>query len=263
MNFQHCPVCGSDNFKVYLNPATGMWFCHAGQHGAGGQVEVGREASLNAEGLEILKLLDNGRQTVIQTEVELPPFGPLSRAARRYLHRRGFDDPEIERLGLVEWDDEHRILIPYFDREGRLIYWNSRRYSDNLGDGPKYKAAPGKHPLYVPDRGEDVEGVVIVEGALDAMAVNRYTPYMAIALGGKFLPKYLRKPLRQELSFAILYREGEVIVALDGDAQGDSLSLLSSLPLPPGMKARLACFDYHEDPGSVTPERLNEVLNGR
>lgn len=262
VNYKHCPVCGSDGWKLYVNPETGMWFCHAGQHGAGGQVEVGRQLHLQEEGAAILRILDGAQNPAPTSEVELPPFGELSRAARRYLHRRGFTDEDIRCFGLVEWEDEYRILIPYFDDRGQLVYWNSRLYSDNLGDGPKYKAAPGKHPLYVPERRVS-DSVVVVEGAFDALAVVKHTPDTAIALGGKYLPRYLRKPLRQEISRAILYSVGEVVVALDGDAMAQSLTLAKTMPVPPRMPVRLAHFEYGEDPGNVSPERLREVLSGR
>lgn len=262
INYRVCPVCGSDNWKLYVNPETGMWFCHAGQHGAGGQVEVGRQLRVQEEGATILRLLDGPDIQGPTGEVELPPFGELSRGARRYLARRGFSDEEIKTLGIVEWEDEYRVLIPYFDDQGRLVYWNSRRYSDNLGDGPKYKTAPGKHPLYVPECTDD--GVaVIVEGVFDALAVRRHTTHTAIALGGKFLPKYLRKPLRKVLSGVMLSVQGETIIALDGDAMAQSLRLAKSMPAPPRTAVRLAHFDYGEDPGSVSPERLREVLSGR
>jgi len=261
LNYRHCPVCGSDSWKLYVNPSTGAWFCHAGEHGAGGKVEVGADLHASRESAILLNMLDGPRRTEV-VEVDMPPFGALSRSARRYLHRRGLDDEEIARLGIVEWEDEYRVLIPYFDGQGQLIYWNSRRYSDNLGDGPKYKAAPGKHPLYLPER-RHTDVVVLVEGVFDALAVNRHTPHQAIALGGKFLPQYLRKPLRDEISSAILSLEGVVVVALDGDATGDSLSLVNKMPAVPRTSVRLVQFDQGEDPASVSPARLQEVLNVR
>jgi DNA primase len=256
-------VCGSDSWKLYVNPETGMWYCHAAQHSGGGQVEVGAESNARSEGIQILRLLDGHQPQPAADEVQLPPFHKLTRTARRYLRKRGLGDDEIARLGLVEWEDKYRILIPYFDREGQLVYWNSRLYSDNLGTGPKYKAAPGRHPLYVPDRTRKTSKVVIVEGAFDAMAVARNTEHTAIALGGKSLPRYLRKSLRDEMNSAILLSGGgEIVVALDGDATGDIVRLIQTIVPPKGAVLRAAEFKRDEDPASVTPDRLNEVING-
>lgn len=220
LNYKHCPVCGSDGYKLYLNPDTGAWFCFAGQHHAGGRVEVGADVDPNAEGKRILGLMDRDRDTLSVSEIDMPPFHALSGRALRYMERRGFSEKICRRYGIVEWEDKFRILIPYFDGQGRLVYWNSRLYSENLGDGPKYIAAPGKHPLYIPAPRREASRAVIVEGALDALAVAEADPDVrAIALGGKSLPKYLRRALTEATKGAIL------IVGLDPDALAEALRL--------------------------------------
>lgn len=263
LNFRVCPVCGSESWKLYLNPETGFWFCHAGAHQGGGAVEIGTLSQASLEGKAILQMLNPAARVPDPptAEVDLPEWEPLSDRARRYLHRRGLSDESIARWGLVEWVDQYRVLIPYFSQSGQLVYYNSRRYSDNLGDGPKYKGMPGRHPLYVPDR-RGRGKVVVVEGAFDAMAVRERTPYHVVALGGKSLPKYLRTPLRDEVFSAILLKDGgEVVICLDGDAIGDSLQLLNKIPPLRGITVRMAVLENGEDPASITPERLREVLD--
>jgi hypothetical protein len=218
--FRTCPVCGSDKYKTYVNMETGAWYCFAGGHGGGGHVEVGHAADTNVEGKTILRMLDRDRDEMEWGEADLPPFHALSDRALRYMERRGFSEEVCRRYGIVEWENKFRILLPYFDRGGQLIYWNSRRYSDNLGDGPKYVAAPGRHPLYIPARRPQAVMAVVVEGVLDALAVVEADPGVrAIALGGKSLPKYLRRPLTEATKNVIL------IVGLDPDALAEALRL--------------------------------------
>lgn len=220
--YQHCPVCGSDGWKLYVNPDSGFWYCHAGQHSGGGKVEVGGEACARTEGASILAMLDTRPIRLEWSEVEMPPFEPLSKRALRYLSRRGLTQEQAQWYGFVEWTDKFRVLCPYFDQQGRLIYWNSRLYSENLGDGPKYIAAPGKHPLFVPEYRTDATTLVIVEGMFDALAVHQASPHLAVALGGKSLPRYLKKPLTDMIRHGMIK---EVKIALDPDALGDALKL--------------------------------------
>lgn len=249
LNFRVCPVCGSDKWKTYVDPVSGKWFCFAGQHGGGGCVDVGADADANAEGRKILDMLERPAPQTWH-EIQMPPFERLSKAASRYLARRKVD---VAGLGIVELTDRYRVAWPYYDDAGRLIYWNSRRYSDNLGDGPKYMAAPGRHPLYVPEYRRKPERVVLVEGAFDAWAVNAVDPgSMAVALGGKSLPRYLRKDLTRLLGFAMIKSP---LVALDPDALGNAITLAVNI----GGRV----VDLPADPADLlvwNPELLKENL---
>lgn len=252
LNYRHCPVCGSDAWKVYLNPDNGMWICFAGGCGAKGQVEVGLDAQPKAAGQHILDELykhhDHGLEW---EEVELPPWHELTFAAKRYLKRRRIDEASIQALGLVEWEDKSRVLFPYFDRQGNLIYWNSRRYSDRLGEGPKYLTAPGKHPLYWLEH-ERSDHLVVVEGVLDAISVWQ-AGFSAVALGGKSLPRYLVKSL---LTGAAEY--DMIDVMLDPDALDAALRLRSQV----FDRADVRVVPLKDmDPGDMDPGQIKEILS--
>ena len=224
MNFKDCPVCGSGAYKVYVDPETGMWFCFAGSHHAGGKVDVGLPPDANTVGKDILRTLRGKEEPEGWNEISLPDFEPLSPAALRYLAKRGFRDREfLAEHGIVEWTGKHRILVPYFNEQGMMIYWNSRRYSDNLGDGPKYVACPGRHPLYTPRDMLAPCRVVLVEGVFDALAVDALDlGVLPVALCGKSLPRYLKKDLRKLLRGAILEVPD---IALDPDALAAAVTL--------------------------------------
>lgn len=266
INYKNCPVCGSTAWKVFVDPIKGKWVCFGGRHPAppkggypGGNLKI--EGSDDAPGKHILDLLTPEDSAVEWSEVELPAFEPLSNAAKLYLKRRGISKEMYTALGLVEWEDKHRILLPYFDETGQLVYYNSRRYSKNLGEGPKYLTAPGKHPLYVlgglswggPDT--NPTSAVIVEGCFDAMKVS-LAGYDAIALGGKSLPKYLERLLLTTVrGYDIIY------VLLDRDAMPQALRLRGLLSSKAGVgQVQVRLCPNNQDPGDMSPENIRSIL---
>lgn len=263
INFRECPVCGSTEWKTYLNPENGKWYCHAGRHGGGGQVQMGSASHVRTVQTDLLRQLAGPPEPEPWREIELPPWESLSTRACRYLAGRGLSFLDAAtKFGMVEWTDKHRILIPYFDHEGKLIFWNSRRYSDNLGTGPKYLTAPGRHPLYVPAGKATVPRFVLVEGVFDAIAVRQHTPYQPIALGGKSLPHYLRKDLQKIVErdrISIGGGEPDVAILLDSDAHADAVRLVQNLPPLKAHTCRLVLLT-DGDPADVEPSRLREAL---
>lgn len=229
INYKNCPVCGSTSWKLYVNPETGAWYCFAGGHSAGGKVEAGSAMDLTVRTQDMMAKLGAAAGRAIDRmiawpEVELPPFTQLSVEARAYMENRGFDQDVVEKHGIVEWEDKGRVLIPYFDRSGRIIYWNARTYRDHT---PKYLAAPGRHPLYIAQWTQAPRRVIIVEGTLDAIALQRVMPaFQVVALGGKSVPKYLMGDLREQTSRSILKRP---IIYLDDDAMAGAIKLRDNI----------------------------------
>ena len=172
--------------------------------------------------------------------------------ALRYLASRRISPALAAELGMVEQVDRFRIVVPYFDGSGELVYWNSRLYSDRLGHGPKYLACPGKHPLYRPFlRGSFSPGILaICEGVFDAIAIAA-VGYDAVALGGKSLPKYLRPSLLR------LSKNKTILLVLDPDALADSLKLRSQLSDVADPKIVL----LPHDPADMDPLALKEILD--
>lgn len=236
--YQHCPVCGSRGWKVYVNPVTGLWWCHAGNHTGGGRIDVGMPLAGRGQAIR-------GRHAPQErprwTETGLPSWQPLGWRALRYLAARGIDKGLAASLGIVEMEERMRVLVPYLGPAGGVIYWTARSYTD-LEEGPKYLAAGGKHPLYVLPDWQPREDVVLVEGVFDAIAVHEATGSAAIAVGGKSLPRYLEPDLLD-----LAHRS--ITILLDADAAADAYRLRKRLmfkrkmrvvPLPPG-----------EDPSSM------------
>ena len=247
--FMCCPVCGSTKWKTYVNPQTGGWYCHAPEHSGGGMLEVG--LSLQGRGQENLRKLGGVTAEYTWPEISLPAWEPLSRSAIRYLARRGIMPEQSTRLGIVEMQDRMRVIVPYYDQQGQIIYWTARAYS-KLEDGPKYLAASGRHPLYVRPRWREHGTLVLVEGVFDAIAVEQNTGLAVAAMGGKALPRYLGSSLDQLVS-------DHIVLVLDSDALGDAMKIKRRLT--PKYQVTVIPLPAGEDPASMG-SKLRGLFDG-
>lgn len=220
IRYKVCPVCGHAKWSVSQDATSGASICY--KCGARG---VGESNAPSPHKLFVPK-----PARLCWSEVPMPDYKPLGAAARQYLLSRGLKDPS--KYGVMELVNAPRLLFPYSGPEGKVIFWSTRYY---LPDGmPKYVTATGRPPLYVlPSWQPWEDGVVLVEGILDAIMTHEHTGLPTIALGGKALRVYLKDDLRY-------LAPGRKTVVLDGDALAAGLKLCASLtncniiPLTPG-----------------------------
>ena len=108
----------------------------------------------------------------------------------------------------------NRIVIPYLDRAGSLIYYNGR-YVGDAGDGLRYLGPPkelgiGKGDVLYsrkwPSKGEKV---YITEGEFDSMSLD-ISGFRSVALGGKNMT-----PQQMEM-----IRGCQPVLSLDADDSG-------------------------------------------
>ena len=109
---------------------------------------------------------------------------------------------------------ENRIIIPYFDGEGNLVYFNGR----SLGDsklryrGPEKEIGVGKEDvIYFPKFPDAGQTVYLCEGEFDAYVLH-LCGYSSAACGGKFLSD----------KQAVILSNYKLVVALDADEAGTS-----------------------------------------
>lgn len=118
---------------------------------------------------------------------ELPSINNLKRLAQEYLDSRKIESRNL--LICTKGRYRNRILIPYYDREGNLIYYNGR-YIGDAGDNLRYLGPPkelgiGKGDvLYAPDWPKEGEKIYITEGEFDAISLKQ-CGFSSVALGGK------------------------------------------------------------------------------
>jgi DNA primase len=118
---------------------------------------------------------------------DLPSNNNYKRRAEEYLAKR-----KISSKGLficTSGEYRNRIIIPYYNKNGDLIYYNGRYLGEsNLRYlGPPKSLGIGKGDvLYVPEWPKEKEKIYLTEGEFDALSVKQCGLYSA-AFGGKNL----------------------------------------------------------------------------
>ncbi len=205
--YQHCPVCNSAGWHVYVNPDTGEWYCFARGHGGGGRVTPGIFTDETRRAM-IAQLRYEATSPAAWPEVELPDWRKLGVGARMFIDmRRTVLQPEYH---VVEATAEPRIIVPFFGPDRKIISWIARDYTGTLI--PKYTQAPGAKPMFMLPRWEPVDTLVLVEGVFDAFAVASCGHAVA-AIGGTHLSSRSEQDLRQ------LVRR-RITILLDNDEAG-------------------------------------------
>lgn len=144
-----------------------------------------------------------------------------AKAARNYIKKRGFDIMELSRAGFgycTRGKYEGYIIIPFYDIDGNLIYFNARLY---LGNGTKYNNPEiedfgvGKSvilyniaALYL------YNTIFLCEGAFNARTMGD----KGVASGGKSISDI-------QLNYIIKSPVKNVIILLDPDAYPEAIKL--------------------------------------
>lgn len=158
-------------------------------------IECGTLADLERKVQEIFAIREEEKKPEPVRGLELPPdcyliedlpsTSRFRQAAEECLKRRKIDSSRIRVCTSGRY--RNRILIPYLNREGVLVYYNGRQMDDQ---GPKYLGPPkelgiGKGDvLFVPEWPESGSKVYITEGEFDAMSLFS-CGFPSAALGGK------------------------------------------------------------------------------
>lgn len=119
---------------------------------------------------------------------DLPSINYYRKNAEEYLGKR-----KISSKGLMictEGEYKNRIIIPYYNKNGELIYYNGRYLGDNSNLrylGPPKSLGIGKGDvLFIPEWPADGEKIYLAEGEFDALSL-RQCGYYSAAFGGKAL----------------------------------------------------------------------------
>lgn len=157
---------------------------------------------------------------VPKPEIQLPPSSFLidkmmdshwmKAKAKEYLASR-----KIPTDGLyvcVAGEYKNRIVIPYYDEDGKLIYSNARLMSDKK-DALRYRKYPENvrqdEILYMTEWPKPGTKVYIMEGEFDAISL-KICGLVACACGGKFMSESQIQMIRQY----------EPVLAFDADGAG-------------------------------------------
>lgn len=160
---------------------------------------------------------------------ELPSYNDTRRAALEYLESRHIDPSGL--FVCTRGRYRNRILIPYYDREGSLFYYNGRYIGNQEGNlrylGPPKELGIGKGDvLFVPRWPKEGEKIYVTEGEFDAIALKQ-AGFNSAALGGKSMSE-------KQMSMISVYTP---VLCLDADdAGGKAMADIASRMLSKGFK---------------------------
>jgi hypothetical protein len=152
-----------------------------------------------------------------------------------------------------------RIIIPYYDENGQLIYWNGRHFGSAKAKylGPPKECGVGKSDvIFVPGGKMPPPGstIHICEGEFNAISLTLSGLYAA-ACGGKNMSE------RQ----ALMFREYNVVLCLDRDKAGtkgtESMSdMVSKLLIALGDKEKLQFVQPPQNIGGKKKGDWNDMF---
>lgn len=194
-------------------------------------------------------------------EVRVMPPWDWPTPARVYLESRGIDPEQAERWGLgfaVDGRLAGRIVFPLHNAVGELRSYSARTFLDSAvryltpsrQEGPDPAALFGER--YWPGNG-DRGRVVVVEGAVDALAVERASDAAVAGMLGATRAGAL-------LVAAKLATFAEVVVLTDPDAAGDAAWVALRASLVRHCRIRRVRLPEGEDAASLPVAALREAL---
>jgi len=206
------------------------------------------------------------------------PAGLSRTALVEHLRRCGFGAEEMVAAGLAtpahqstrsgadrgRWGNgvvdalRHRLVVPLVDAGG-VVGFTARRLSEDNPSVPKWVNTAttalyrkGEHLLGLAQQGDQLTAgrgqVVLVEGAVDAIAVN-LAGHIGLAAGGTQLTAAHAAQLRD----AAAATGGRLLVAYDGDAAGREATLRAA-DLLGGLDAQAVRLREGQDPADVLVE---------
>jgi DNA primase len=188
---------------------------------------------------------------------DLPSSNYLKKAASEYLQSRkiNFDNLMICTSGRYK----NRILIPYYDKNGKLIYYNGRYVGDSGNNlrylGPPKELGIGKSDvLYVQKWPNKNEKIYITEGEFDAMSLYQ-CGFHSAALGGKVMSETQMRMISEYVP----------VLCLDADeAGGEAMPKIANLLFAKGFKEVFyvrPCKEY-KDWNGLLVEKGDKILKG-
>jgi len=110
----------------------------------------------------------------------------------------------------VDGKYKNRIIIPYYDAQGKLIYFNTRHLNKKSYLGPPKEIGVGKNDvLYCPEWPKKNSKIYLTEGEFDALTL-KILGFYAVACGGKILSD----------TQASMIRDYKICIAVDSDIAG-------------------------------------------
>jgi DNA primase len=233
----NCPVCddgrNKHNLEVnYINGVYKCWSCGDSEDTHGSLTKLfskyGNKSHKKLYGIlrpESIVPVKKKYQKMVLPESytkfsDSNPVYPVRRQAYNYLKSRGITDEIIEKYNIGFCDQgshSGRIIVPSYDKKGDLNYYIARSWDPRTKF--KYKNPEAeKDKIIFNERLIDwKKDIYLVEGVFDGFFLDNSIPML-----GKHMSDLLFEKLYDKV-------EGNVIIALDGDAFDNAIKLYRQL----------------------------------
>jgi hypothetical protein len=249
--YEHdCPTgAGRDRPLVVTRIATGWkWFCHrCGEKG----IKWAKGLSPK-EWLKFNKAREVAENNVV-AKVKLPHgmTKEIPAAGLAWLYKYGLNDDDISYYGIEYSDTLNRVVLPVYDGNMKLVYYQARNLGEVTDKSPKYMnvKARGRKDIYFevapPER--KTESVVVVEDILSGIRV------------GKQMDTYglLNAYIPDDLIFGLAKVYPETILWLDPD-KWDRMLKRTRRFRSLGLNVKMV--RVNQDPKYYTDDEIGEIL---
>jgi DNA primase len=274
-----CPFHNDSNPSFSINVDRGVFICRSSSCGVRGTFplfyklsenisswrEVWQKLKTESTDFNIDDLFDKKGKKYENRTIDFPDPSCLEEISFiQYLHERGIGKDVIDFYGLKfgkigefsGLDIYNTIVVPIWDIDGIYKTFQLR----NLMNGTRWLNPVGSPIQKILYGGWAVDGSTdtlwIVEGASDVWKLKTFNQ-QAVSLGTKSAS---HAQILKVHTLSRLYKKTP-IVFLDGDAKESASNLFMELTAL-GLQAKIVRdLEKHEDPGGMSPERFQEVLD--
>lgn len=307
LNLKECPVCGGSKWKVFLNTETGLGNCFHGDcekkfnkysfisaHlGSPDSKKVREHLRFVAREMGWRAPRKTSVAVEMNDELILPEsfsFPIKGKSNLRYLANRGIS-AEVARyfnlrycsrgsfkyhIGekLCEQGYDHRIIIPIFDLDGKMVSFQGRDITEEAEKKylfPPGFASTGKY-IYNGHNAVGAKRIVINEGAFDVIAAKialdedmQLRDVVAVGSFGKHLSNGSMDGGDQLAQLIALKQDGleEVTFMWDGEPLAVEAACRASIEVSKiGLRVRIAILPAGKDPNEVPSSVVRDAYYG-
>jgi len=173
----------------------------------------------------------------------------LPAQAMLWLSRYDIRESEIAKYRFGYSEKLNRLILPLYNQEGELVFWQGRNLGKATRDNPKYLNVRSSKDCAVVINAEHSDGskVVIVEGILDAIKVGRQIHAIPL-LGSHLSTKVLQKVGQYDM----------IYVYLDYDKRMSSIKFCNKIKLFTGKKCKSIITEL--DPKDQNDEEIRRLV---